>query len=68
MMFAFFALAGDVGCSVGPTYVGTVTSLSDGNMKQGILLACVFPILLLAGLMAVRKVVENKENPSLGIQ
>ena len=68
MMFAFFALAGDIGCSVGPTYVGTVTSLSDGNMKQGILLACVFPILLLAGLMAVRKVVENKENPSLGIQ
>lgn len=68
MMFAFFALAGDVGCSVGPTYVGTVTSLSDGNMKQGILLACVFPILLLVGLMAVRKVVENKENPSLGIQ
>lgn len=68
MMFAFFALAGDVGCSVGPTYVGTVTSLSDGNMKQGILFACVFPILLLAGLMAVRKVVENKENPSLGIQ
>lgn len=68
MMFAFFALAGDVGCSVGPTYVGTITSLSDGNMKQGILFACVFPILLLAGLMAVRKVVENKENPSLGIQ
>ena len=68
MMFAFFALAGDVGCSAGPTYVGTITSLSDGNMKQGILLACVFPILLLAGLMAVRKVVENKENPSLGIQ
>ena len=68
MMFAFFALAGDVGCSIGPTYVGTVTFLSDGNMKQGILLACVFPILLLAGLMAVRKVVENKENPSLGIQ
>lgn len=68
MMFAFFALAGDVGCSVGPTYVGTITSLSDGNMKQGILLACVFPILLLAGLMAVRKVVESKENPSLGIQ
>lgn len=65
MMFAFFALAGDVGCSVGPTYVGTITSLSDGNMKQGILLACVFPILLLAGLMAVRKVVENKEGQLL---
>lgn len=65
MMFAFFALAGDVGCSVGPTYVGTITSLSDGNMKQGILFACVFPILLLAGLMAVRKVVENKEGQLL---
>lgn len=65
MMFAFFALAGDVGCSVGPTYVGTITFLSDGNMKQGILLACVFPILLLAGLMAVRKVVENEEGQLL---
>ncbi len=50
MMFAFFALAGDVGCSLGPTYVGGMMGLFHGNMKLGILLASLFPILLLAGL------------------
>ena len=36
-MFAFLALAGDVGCSAGPSLVGFVSGLNDGNMKAGIL-------------------------------
>lgn len=53
-MFALFALAGDVGCSVGPSLVGFVTDLS-GNMKAGILSGIIFPLLLILAL-TVKKI------------
>ena len=49
-LFALLALGGDVGCSGGPTYVGAISSALGGDLKKGILLAIVFPILLLIGL------------------
>ena len=36
-MFALLALAGDVGCSGGPTLVGFVTGLASDDLKKGIL-------------------------------
>lgn len=45
-MFALLALAGDVGCSGGPTLVGLVSNAADNNMKAGILAAVIFPVLL----------------------
>ena len=50
LMFALFALAGDVGCSMGPTVVGMVSSAAGDNLNRGILAGIVFPILLLAGI------------------
>lgn len=44
-MFAFLALAGDLGCSSGPTLVGQVSGLFENNLKMGILAAVIFPIL-----------------------
>lgn len=49
-MFALMALAGDLGCSSGPTLVGVVSSALGDNLKRGILAGVVFPVLLLAGL------------------
>ena len=49
-MFALLALGGDVGCSGGPTYVGALSSAMGGDLKKGILLAIVFPVLMLVGL------------------
>lgn len=46
-MFALLALGGDLGCSGGPSLVGFVADLADGNLKIGILAAIVFPIVLL---------------------
>lgn len=46
-MFALLALAGDVGCSGGPTLVGFVTGQMSNNLKLGILAGIVFPILLI---------------------
>lgn len=45
-MFAFFALAGDFGCSVGPTLVGFVSEQFGANLKRGILAATLFPVIL----------------------
>lgn len=50
LMFALFALAGDVGCSMGPTVVGAVSGAAGDNLKIGILAGTVFPVLLLLGI------------------
>lgn len=46
-MFALLALAGDLGCSAGPTLVGFVTNTTTGQLHTGILAAVVFPLLLI---------------------
>lgn len=46
-MFALLALAGDVGCSAGPTLVGLVSDAASGNLKAGLLCAPVFPVTLI---------------------
>ncbi|MBQ8506483.1 MAG: MFS transporter [Clostridia bacterium] len=54
-MFCLLALAGDLGCSLGPTVAGMVSGAAGDNMKLGILAAIVFPLVLLAGLLAKRR-------------
>ena len=57
-MFALLALAGDVGCSGGPTFVGLVSQALGEDLKKGILAAVIFPALLLAGVFLY--VLEHK--------
>lgn len=54
-MFAFLALAGDFGCSFGPTVVGFATSVVNDDLKKGVFAAAVFPILLIFALAVIRK-------------
>ena len=54
-IFALLALAGDIGCSSGPTMVGFISSALQDNLKLGLLSAIIFPVLMLAGLAACRK-------------
>lgn len=54
-MFALLALAGDLGCSGGPTLAGLVSSAAGGNLKAGILSAMIFPALMLCGIFALKK-------------
>lgn len=54
-MFAFFALAGDIGCSGGPSVVGSISGAFGGNLKTGLLAAIVFPVVLLIGVNALGK-------------
>lgn len=50
-MFALLALAGDLGCSSGPTLVGFVSDAASGNMKLGILAGIAFPAVMLLSLL-----------------
>lgn len=49
-LFALLALAGDLGCSGGPTLVGMISSHFNEDLRKGILAAAVFPLLLLWGI------------------
>lgn len=51
LLFALLALAGDLGCSGGPTLVGFVSSGLGDNLRLGIFAGIIFPILLLGSLM-----------------
>ncbi len=56
-LFAMLALFGDSGCSLGPAVVGKGITLFDGDFSKGMLLALIFPILLILGVV---KSAENK--------
>ena len=49
-LFALLALAGDVGCSSGPTYVGMISGALNDNLKLGIFAALIFPVLMIMGI------------------
>lgn len=50
-MFALLALGGDIGCSGGPTLVGMVSGALGDDLKMGVLVGIIFPVLLLAGVI-----------------
>lgn len=58
-LFAFLALAGDAGCTSGPTLVGFVSSVFGDDLKKGLFFACIFPVLLIAGLELCRRALRN---------
>ena len=54
-MFAFLALAGDLGAAVGPTMVGGIADAAGGDLKTGLLFATLFPIVMISGLILLIK-------------
>ena len=54
-MYALMALAGDLGCSSGPTVVGMVADRMNGDLRSGILVAIAFPVVMLLCLAFVRQ-------------
>ena len=54
-MFAFLAMAGDLGGSVGPGIVGLVTQAANDNLKIGVLAGCVFPAVLVLSVLLLRR-------------
>ncbi len=52
-MFAFLALAGDLGATVSPAMVGSISNMAGGNLKIGLLVATAFPLILILGLIVL---------------
>ena len=58
-MFALFALAGDLGCTTGPSLVGLVSGKLSGSLQSGLAAAIVFPILFLLALVLLKRSREH---------
>ena len=58
-MFALLAMAGDLGGAFGPGLVGWATQRAGDDLRAGRLAGCVFPILLIAGLIAMRRMARR---------
>ena len=64
-MFALLALAGDLGCGGGPGLVGMISGWLEDSMgvmsalKSGLGVAIVFPVMMILGIMALKKAAEK---------
>ncbi|MCI8359258.1 MAG: MFS transporter [Lachnospiraceae bacterium] len=65
-LFALLALAGDVGCSGGPTLVGYISSMASDDLKKGILAAVIFPVLLVSGILILKMILPGKPEANKG--
>ena len=61
-MFALLAMAGDLGGSVGPVIVGRVTQLAGDNIRTGMTVGLIFPVVLVAGLLIFDKMADYTFN------
>ena len=60
-LFALLAMAGDLGGAFGPSIVGYVTQAAGDNLRMGLRVGCIFPILLMVGLVLMRRMGKAKE-------
>ncbi len=54
-MFALLAMAGDLGGAFGPSLVGNITQAAGNNLRRGMLVGCVFPLVLVAALLVMKR-------------
>ena len=59
-MFAFLALAGDLGAMVSPAMVGSISEVAGGNLKSGLLVATLFPVIMVVVLSVLRRLKNHK--------
>lgn len=55
LMFAYLALAGDLGCSSGPALTGFISSAFNNSLNPGLLAAAVFPLALVISALKLKK-------------
>lgn len=59
-MFAILALAGDLGCALGPSLVGIVSENAGNDLLRGIMAAMIFPIIMILGVAICAKTKSKK--------
>lgn len=55
MIFAFLALAGDIGCTTGPTLIGYITNALGGDLKKGLIFSAAFPVIIIISILFINK-------------
>ena len=60
-MFALLAMGGDLGGAFGPSLVGNITQRANDNLQKGMLVGCVFPLVLIIALLVMRGF-QNRKN------
>jgi len=58
-MFAFLALAGDLGAMISPAMVGGIADAVGGNLKTGLIFATVFPATMIITLIVLIKKIKD---------
>lgn len=64
-MFAFLALAGDLGATVSPAMAGGIAEAVGGILKTGLLFATFFPLVMIFGLFLLSLKFEKKQEKLL---
>ncbi len=58
-LFALLAMAGDLGGAFGPSLVGAVTQQAGDNLQSGMLVGCLFPLILILSLLLLKRHTET---------
>lgn len=58
-MFALLALAGDLGGMASPALVGSISEMAGGNLKLGLLVATIFPVILVVALIIFKSLKKH---------
>lgn len=66
-LFALLAFAGDIGCSVGPSVVGIVSGVAKDNIKIGLAIAIIFPLVLVITILCVNRKLARRIANTRGI-
>ncbi len=64
-MFALLAMAGDLGGAFGPGLVGAVTQRAGNDLRRGMLVGCLFPLVLVLCLFLLKGVGGKKKTQDL---
>ncbi|MCQ2506120.1 MAG: MFS transporter [Lachnospiraceae bacterium] len=59
-MFALLAMAGDLGGTLGPGIVGSVSQSFGDNLQKGVLAGCIFPLVLIISVIIFSKKASDK--------
>lgn len=65
-MYAVYALAGDLGCTVGPSIVGFVSGANGDDLSKGLACAVIFPIVMIFTLVITQRITKKNSTQSGG--
>ncbi len=60
-LFALLAIGGDLGASIGPYIIGIITQNTNDNMKAGMLVGSIFPLILIMAICFIKFCIPQKE-------